>query len=100
LKPKQSGFFATTLETLLDYLSAKRLILTGIAGNFCVLFTANDAYMRDYELFIPSDCCVSNTAAENNQALVLMRKFLKADTRPSARIRLPTSRQKKSPPMS
>ena len=48
LKPKHSGFFATTLETLLRYLGARRLVLTGIAGNFCVLFTANDAYMRDY----------------------------------------------------
>jgi len=83
LKPKHSGFFSTTLETLLRYLATEKLILTGIAGNFCVLFTANDAYMRDYELFIPEDCCVSNTARENEEALGLMRKFLKADTRKS-----------------
>jgi nicotinamidase-related amidase len=87
LKPKHSGFFSTTLETLLHYLGSKKLIVTGIAGNFCVLFTANDAYMRDYDLIIPSDCTVSNTPAENRQALTLMRKFLKADTRPSARLR-------------
>jgi nicotinamidase-related amidase len=43
LKPKHSGFFSTTLETLLRYLETQTLILTGIAGNFCVLFTANDA---------------------------------------------------------
>lgn len=89
LKPKHSGFFSSTLETLLRYLGAERLILTGIAGNFCVLFTANDAYMRDYELLIPSDCCVSNTPEENSAALELMRKFLKADTRPSNEIKLP-----------
>jgi len=88
LKPKHSGFFSTTLETLLRYLDAKTLILTGIAGNFCVLFTANDAYMRDYELLIPQDCCVSNTPRENEEALGLMRKFLKADTRPSDEIQL------------
>src|SRR3954454_15359092 len=93
LKPKHSGFFSTTLETLLRYLDSRTLILTGIAGNFCVLFTANDAYMRDYELFIPEDCCVSNTPRENEEALGLMRKFLKADTRPSDDIDL---RQKKS----
>ena len=86
LKPKHSGFFSTTLETLLHYVGAKRLILTGIAGNFCVLFTANDAYMRDFNLLIPSDCCVSNTPRENEDALGLMRKFLKADTRPSDEI--------------
>ncbi len=80
LKPKHSGFFSTTLETLLRYLGSTRLIMTGIAGNFCVLFTANDAYMRDYELVIPSDCVVSNTQKENEEALALMRKFLKAET--------------------
>ena len=97
LKPKHSGFFSTTLDTLLSYLGVRKLILTGIAGNFCVLFTANDAYMRDYDLIIPSDCTVSNTAEENRQALALMKKFLKADTRPSAKLRLPRGRSKKRP---
>jgi nicotinamidase-related amidase len=95
LKPKHSGFFSTTLETLLRYLGAKTLIITGIAGNFCVLFTANDAYMRDYDLIIPADCTASNSAAENKEALALMRKFLKADTRPSSTVRLPAGRKKR-----
>ena len=86
LKPKHSGFFSTTLETLLRYLETRTLILTGIAGNFCVLFTANDAYMRDFNLFVPSDCTVSNTKKENDSALWLMKKFLKADTRLSSGI--------------
>jgi len=86
LKPKHSGFFSSTLETLLRYLGARRLIITGIAGNFCVLFTANDAYMRDYELAIPFDCVISNTAKENTEALQLMKRYLKADTRRSQRI--------------
>lgn len=41
LKPKHSGFFSTTLDVLLDYLGAKTIILTGLAGNICVLFTKN-----------------------------------------------------------
>ena len=96
LKPKHSGFFSTTLETLLRYLGSKKLILTGIAGNFCVLFTANDAYMRDYDLIIPSDCTVSNTAVENRQALALMRKFLKADTRSSTKLRLVRAKKRRA----
>ena len=96
LKPKHSGFFASTLETLLRYLGAKRLILTGMAGNFCVLFTANDAYMRDYELFVPADCSVSNTQQENRRALQLMKRYLKADIRPSARIRFAPGQKKSS----
>src|SRR5438046_2720222 len=46
LKPKHSGFFSTTLDTVLRYLNAHTLILTGIAGDRCVLFTANDAFLR------------------------------------------------------
>jgi nicotinamidase-related amidase len=95
LKPKHSGFFSSTLETLLRYLGAKTLILTGIAGNYCVLFTANDAYMRDYELIIPRDCTVSNTKKENDQALALMKNYLKADTRPSVKIQLRRAARKK-----
>src|SRR3954468_13839213 len=95
LKPKHSGFFSTTLETLLRYLGSEKLIITGLAGNFCVLFTANDAYMRDCELIIPSDCTASNSAEENREALALMRKFLKADIRPSSKLRLPAAGRKK-----
>ena len=93
LKPKHSGFFSTTLETLLRYLGTEDIIVTGIAGNFCVLFTANDAYMRDYNLSIPPDCTASNTAKENRDAIGLMRKFLKADTRVSSRIKFRKNRQ-------
>lgn len=95
LKPKHSGFFSTTLETLLRYLGAKRLVLTGIAGNFCVLFTANDAYMRDYDLVVPRDCTVSNTPRENEAALELMRKFLKATTPLGKGVKFPRRRKGK-----
>ena len=80
LKPKHSGFYSTTLSLLLTHLAAENLILTGIAGNNCVLFTANDAYMRDFKLFIPADCVVSNTEEENRHALKQMETVLKADT--------------------
>src|SRR5689334_319657 len=80
LKPKHSGFYSTTLDLLLIHLNARNLILTGIAGNNCVLATANDAYMRDYKVIVPPDCVVSNTEAENDYALKQMETVLKADT--------------------
>jgi nicotinamidase-related amidase len=83
LKPKHSGFFSTTLDILLDYLQVETVILTGIAANICVLFTANDAYMRDFHLVVPADCVASNTEDENRHALEQMRTVLKADTRTS-----------------
>jgi nicotinamidase-related amidase len=79
LKPKHSGFYCTSLELLLEHLGAHNLILAGIAGNNCVLFTANDAYMRDFKLIIPADCSVSQTDEENDYALKQMEEVLKAD---------------------
>jgi nicotinamidase-related amidase len=81
LKPKHSAFYLTTLDLLLSSLNIRTVVLTGIAGNNCVLFSANDAYMRDLRLVVPADCIVSNTAEENAYALKQMRTVLKADVR-------------------
>jgi nicotinamidase-related amidase len=83
LKPKHSGFFATPLEVLLAYLQARTLILTGLAGDICVLFTANDAYLRDFRLFVPRDCVASLSEEANERALAHMETVLQADIRPS-----------------
>jgi len=97
LKPKHSGFFSTTLDTLLAYLQTKTLILAGIAGNICVLFTAHDAFMRDFHLIIPSDCIASNTPEENHYALLHMRNVLQANIMPSSEIDWSKLRQQASP---
>ncbi len=96
LKPKHSGFFSTTLDTLLVYLQAKTLILAGIAGNSCVLFTAHDAFMRDFHLIIPSDCVASNTPEENHYALQHMRNVLQANVTPSSELDWSQLRQRAS----
>ena len=83
VKPKHSGFFATPLDTLLTYLRARTLILAGIGTELCVLFTANDAYMRDYHLIVPSDCVTAIDPIEGDLALGRMVKLLQADVRPS-----------------
>jgi nicotinamidase-related amidase len=80
LKPKHSGFYDTTLDTLVASLGVRRVILTGIAGNICVLFTANDAYMRGLKIYAPIDCIVSNTARENQYALAQIHTVLKGNT--------------------
>jgi nicotinamidase-related amidase len=99
LKPKHSAFYSTSLELLLRYLKANTLILTGIAGNICVLFTASDGYMRDFNLVIPQDCIASESEADNQHALAYMSKVLKADTRLSIDIDLKgMARQKPDEP--
>ena len=96
LKPKHSGFFDTTLDTLLETLRIQRVILTGMAGNICVLFTANDAYMREYKIFAPADCIVSNTAADNDYALRQIKTVLKGDVAVSARLAFQSKRRSRT----
>ena len=86
LKPKNSAFYSTTMDTLLEYLGTHVLVLTGIATNNCVLFTANDAYMRDFQLVIPTDCVAAISPDEGEHALAQMESVLKATICPSGDI--------------
>jgi len=97
LKPKHSGFYATALETLLDFLGAKRLILTGVSSHQCVLFTANDAYVRDLALSIPRDCISARNARDTRLALEYFTRVLGADVRASTALRFGQARQKSAP---
>jgi nicotinamidase-related amidase len=87
LKPMHSGFFSTTLEVLLERLEVRRLVLVGFAADICVLYTANDAYMRDFQVAVPSDCTASETKRQYRFALEHITQRLKADTRPSVKLR-------------
>jgi len=75
LKPRHSGFYATSLVPLLEDLKARRLILAGIATNLCVLFTAHDAHMRGYKLVVLSDCCAAESDFDHNVALKQLETF-------------------------
>ncbi|UTR05480.1 cysteine hydrolase [Alkalihalobacillus sp. LMS6] len=81
IKPKFSGFFDTPLHLLLEHLNVRTLVLTGIVGNMCVQFTANDAYTLEYELCIPADGIASFTQKDTDVALHHFENILKADTR-------------------
>jgi nicotinamidase-related amidase len=83
LKPKHSAFYSTTLDLLLRAFRTEALVVCGFAANICVLFTANDAYLRDLRLLVPADCVASNTREETEAALAQMAKVLKADVGPS-----------------
>lgn len=83
LKAKNSAFYCTSLEPLLDSLKVKRLIIAGLTADNCVLFTAHDAYLREYRVRVPSDCVASQTAGGTQRALEQLRDAVKADVRPS-----------------
>jgi nicotinamidase-related amidase len=87
LKPKHSGFFETSLHLLLQHIGAARLIVTGYAANSCVLFTAHDAYLRDYQIVVPRDCVASNSPSLTRFALAQMQQVCKARITPSVKLR-------------
>ena len=80
---KHSGFY----DTLLENLQIARVIVSCIAGNVCVLFTANGAYMRGLRVFATADCIVSNTPGDNAHALQPIEIVLKGCIAPSTRLR-------------
>lgn len=83
LKPRHSAFYASPLDLLLREMQTTQLVICGLATDICVQLTAGDAFLREYDIWVPADC----TAAESEQAkaasLAFMANVLKCDTRPS-----------------
>lgn len=77
-KPNYSGFYETKLNDLLKELTVTHLFIIGVAGNRCVLFTANDAFMRDYKLIIPYDAISSVTDYDEKISIYMMKDILNA----------------------
>lgn len=86
LKAKHSGFYHTQLDLLIDYLQVRTIVLAGFQTDICVLFTASDAYMRDLEILVPSDCSAAATVEHHERGLEHMSRVLHAETMPSDEI--------------
>jgi nicotinamidase-related amidase len=56
-------------------LEVERLVLSGIATNLCVLFTAHDAHMRRYPITVLSDCCAAESDFDHNVALSQLERY-------------------------
>lgn len=87
LKPKHSAFYKTAFEHLLEQLKIETLILSGISTDICVLFTANDAYMREYKIIIPEDCVAAVTEENTKYALNYIKNNLDAEVANSANLK-------------
>lgn len=89
LKPQNSAFYSTVLETLLRHLGVRTVILCGLATDNCILFSAHDAYLRKFELFVPRDGCAAESTRAHRDALELIARNTKADLRLTSKIPLP-----------
>ena len=88
VKTQFSGFHATPLAALLERLGVGRLILTGIATDIAIMFTAADAHMRGLALWVPEDAVAGTSAERHRWALELMRQSMAAETHPTSELSL------------
>jgi nicotinamidase-related amidase len=86
LKPQRSGFYETPLSVLLSSLEITTVMIAGVTTDICVLFTAHDAYMRGFDVKVPSDCTAAVDDAFKESALELISRVAGADIRPSDQI--------------
>jgi nicotinamidase-related amidase len=81
LKPRHSAFYGSPLGFLLDELGTRKLVVAGIAVDRCVIATAQDAYVRKFEIAVPANCSAGFSPSQEREALSLMARTLRADTR-------------------
>jgi len=83
LKPRHSAFYGTPLEFLLDDLGARSLVIAGISADNCVLYTALDAHLRDYRVWVPRDAVAAESDEWRSRALKQIERAAKAWIGPS-----------------
>lgn len=75
-KQRYSGFFETDLDLRLKELGVEEVILTGVATNICVHYTASDAVLRGYSVIILKDCIAAITPEEHEFGIRQMKEIL------------------------
>jgi nicotinamidase-related amidase len=83
LKPRHSAFYASPLELLLKEMQAQELVICGLATDMCVQLTAGDAFLREYQVWVPADCTAAESEEIKQASLDYMASVLKCDVRPS-----------------
>ena len=71
LKPKHSAFLASPLPILLAKLGVRRLCLTGMTADSCVLATALDANAREFEVVVALEA-VAAMPSQKRRALAVL----------------------------
>jgi nicotinamidase-related amidase len=77
-KVRHSAFYATSLDYLLKQLEVKRIILTGQVTEQCILYSALDAYIRRFDVTVPSDAVAHIDADLGKAALRMMERNMRA----------------------
>ncbi len=75
-KTTYSGFYNTSLDDILKELGIASLRLTGCVTHICVLFTASDAVLRDYNVSVIGDGVAGLSREDHEAALRIMKDVL------------------------
>ena len=88
LKPMHSAFYQSPLEVLLRNFETSSLIIVGLATDSCIVCTAHDADMREFRIFVPSDCCAARSSRQHRRAIEHIKTLSHATVLRSSAIRL------------
>jgi nicotinamidase-related amidase len=78
-KGRHSIFYQTSVDHLLQVEQVKRVVLCGQVTEQCIQYSALDAYMRGYEVSVPSDAVAHIEPEWARTALEMMAKNMHAD---------------------
>jgi nicotinamidase-related amidase len=78
-KGRHSVFYQTAFDHLLRSYEAERVVLAGQVTEQCILYSALDAYMRGYEIVVPTDAVAHIHADLAKGALAMMERNMHAE---------------------
>lgn len=75
-KNTYDAFERTTLPSLLEEQGVDRVVICGVMTEVCCETTARSAFVKDYESWIISDACGTDSQHEHERALESARRLL------------------------
>jgi nicotinamidase-related amidase len=78
-KVRHSAFYSTPVAYLLNRLGTERLILTGQVTEQCILYSALDAYVRHFQVLVPTDAVAHIYPDLAAAALKMMEQNMSAE---------------------
>jgi nicotinamidase-related amidase len=79
VKARHSAFYATQLDYFLRSHDINRIVLTGQVTEQCILYSALDAYVRHFDVAVPSDAVAHIHQDLADAALTMMERNMRAE---------------------
>ena len=79
LKVRHSAFYASPLEWLLGRREIETVVLAGQTTDQCVLYSALDAYVRHFQVRVPTDCVAPVDHDLGDAALQMMERNMSVE---------------------